>query len=692
MRVPANHAAVLPGGTPVAGDPASIEQAAAFTAEAAESCVSYGTALLLASTRLSETAGAAVAAHRAKLDTVLQEGATKMRRSAEEARRGFTAYAAEVERIHRQAQAVQQSVDDHLGTIRAEAATVSGIAAQIGHPLGAEWDAPPSPAMPEPVLDADRTTGMDAAELAAVRRTVAASHEETWRRAVVSWDAAAEAIRLDSRVWASLIEERERAERALLGALRGSTLGQLISVGSVAGGPGPKFAVAHGIAGELRGRAAATVPVVAQHPDLAGLFPEGDGSRVWDAPPAPEAAAAWWAALDEAARGCLIWEAPWVIGNLPGLPFSARDLANRRSLELASRSPAQLSPQQLRAAAAVQEVLRREADDILLTGSGRPPVQVVALNLESDVPMVALGYGDADSASHVAWAVPGMKSDAHLAIESWDEASRNLHEAQRGMQRAAGTNAVIAWLGYDTPDIPFPNLIGADSVLRPEAARVGARRLAAELDGGHAARAAGVAGLPVTGVLAHSYGTTTATIALTLIGQPVDTLTLIASAGLDQSTVPDYGALRVNEFAPGQRAVFTTHASDDRLAPSGAGLSLRGQPNPGAVGVLGLEHLSPVYGGGLAFSSDGDGERGLLATDGHSIIGDRKSRDPFGMFASYRHGYLDPDTQALDSIAQVTTGAVGEHLAAAFARTERACVGVRAGVIGGVRLERSECG
>src|SRR5690606_33893630 len=114
--------------------------------------------------------------------------------------------------------------------------------------------------------------------------------------------------------------------------------------------------------------------------------------------------------------------------------------------------------------------------------------------------------------------------------------------------------------------------------------------------------------------------------ALTLVRHPVDSLTLVASAGIDARTVPSYEELRVKDAWPGQAAIYTTHAAKDFLAPSGAGLSGRGQPNPEARGVLWLHTLSPVYGGALSFSSDGDPELGLLRTDGHSIIGERVRR------------------------------------------------------------------
>src|ERR1700712_2326660 len=51
-----------------------------------------------------------------------------------------------------------------------------------------------------------------------------------------------------------------------------------------------------------------------------------------DVTPAPRTVAAWWSALAPAARSVLLADAPGVVGNLEGVPYSVRDVANRAVL------------------------------------------------------------------------------------------------------------------------------------------------------------------------------------------------------------------------------------------------------------------------------------------------------------------------------------------------------------------------
>lgn len=277
-----------------------------------------------------------------------------------------------------------------------------------------------------------------------------------------------------------------------------------------------------------------------------------------------------------------------------------------------------------------------------------------------------MGYGDLDSATHTTWAVPGMSSDAVDSLAGMDESSRNLYKAQDQLPDFSGKNAVVAWLGYDTPEVPP----GDWGVVGSEYAMVGAPRFAAELDGQYVARSTGEYGVPVTNVLAHSYGTTMVTIALTLTVHPVDSLVMLGSAGLDTEAVKTLDALNVKEVSPGQRAIYTTHASGDHIAPAGAGLAGRGQPNPDATALRDLQNYSPVYGGALSFSSDGNPAQGLLATNGHSMIGEGDEAGWQGTSASEGHGYMDPRTQSLSTIAKITSELVDEGLAGSFVITE----------------------
>ncbi|WP_246846225.1 alpha/beta hydrolase [Humibacter ginsenosidimutans] len=244
--------------------------------------------------------------------------------------------------------------------------------------------------------------------------------------------------------------------------------------------------------------------------------------------------------------------------------------------------------------------------------------------------------------------VPGMLSNADSALGDWGRAAANLYVKQEALD-PANAHADVAWIGYNTPGI-----VGVTSGVD---ASQGARRLAAELDADHDTRVGD--GSPTSvNVVAHSYGTTTAADALTETAHKVASFTMVASAGLDPLKVTDLARLHVaTTHVPGQEgrtpAIYTTGASADHLAPFGADVSGRAEPNPG-VAAPG----APVIFGAQSFSSDGDVAKGLLPVEGHNPLGSdgawwekvTTAAPPPG------HGYFDPGTQSLRNIAATSTG------------------------------------
>lgn len=654
------HSAAVLRGSPIAGTTDEIDALAVFADDIADRSTWFADDAGHARNRLDELRSSGVFAIRSKIHEYLIPGAVSLRDSADETKRALHRYAAEVDRIHEQARKHLRDVEDALALIRAQASVISDIAQWIGAPHDYPWDVGPPGVMPEPQFEAIGDFG-DRFDLLARKRHLQAAYELQWSNAAVRWQVAISDISAAKNGWAGLIEERKDVETRLLGVMRDTTVGQLIRV-SGESAPERRFAVAVGISGELRGSSGKNLTVQREHPLLTGLLGAANGEDTWDSPPQAEIVALNWSALPEEHQRRLISEVPWVIGNLPGLPYDVRDQANRSLVTMYAQHPHLLTPDQLKLLAQIGDILRVEARETERYGHGRPAIQVAALDLTGGVPKAMIGYGNLDAAAHTSVQVPGMNSDAPDALESWDQASRNLYVEQQkvGPKR---TNAVAAWLGYDTPDLPTK---GDWGVLTTDAAQAGARRLAAELDGMHAARSAGDHEMPAVSVIGHSYGTTVAAIALTRIQHPVDSAVFLGSAGLDTAIVPTLDALLVKEVAPGQRAIYTTHAAADRLAPLGAGLAGRGQPNPNAKGVLGLQNYSPVYAGALEFSSEGDPARDLLGTDGHSLIGAGRNPGVIGMSASEGRGYADRNTESLDSVAKITMNQIDNTLANSF--------------------------
>lgn len=653
----------LLSGTPKAGTLEEIEHVVRYIDALSQDNFFFMTLVGLASTSLIELESTAIAAIRGKLQRSLVPGSAALEDTAASAKAAALSYAAEVHRLHREADNITARLDSDLASITAAIVTIADICEAIRAPNGYGWQTPPSPTMPEPRLSPGALSAVtETEEHDAAIRTLREAYRTQWLVTALAWQNDLEDVETSMRRWRQLIEERKNAEHRLAEALDDTPVGQLITLGAGIAG-GRKRAIAVGLTGEFRGVPHLRREPEAQHPLLASLIGTTDGSALWDSPPDPGDVVAWWSTLTQAEQDELIHVVPAVVGNLPGLLPSVRDRANRVTVEFYRANPQLLTPEQLKLAAAVQRILDVEARQ----ARPQPPILLLAFAVTEDVPKAAVGYGNLDAATHTSWQVPGMNSDAPHGLPTWDIAARNLSKAQTSMLLRTGQNVagVIAWLGYDTPNLP-PDL----GVLGSVAAVAGAERLAAELNGMHAARAVSAAGPPFTSVIAHSYGTTVASIALTSLNHPVDAFIMLGSAGLDTSIVPSLDVLSVKEVSPGQKAIYTTTAESDRIAPTGAALAGRGLPAPNAKAVLGLQERVSVYGGAISFPSDGDALRGLKATDGHSVIGQGRKPGAAGTSASEGNGYLDLETQTLETSARISTQTVDRRTHASFATTE----------------------
>lgn len=663
--LPAAASHVL-NGTPVFGQVEHVEAMSRFASDVRHDCTMYALGVGGAQASLVSLESRGVATLQSKIEGRVLPGSEALRQTADDAKRAFDRYASEIDRIHRAAARTEERVETALATIREDMRTIEMICEEIGAAASYGWREGPPGEMPEPRLTSN-AAGFDQAERATAVRLLRSAHESSWVRAAVSWSRAIEDVERAESEWSRLIEERRGAEQALIAVLRSTTVGQLIRV-SGSSESARRAAISQTFAGEIWGEVAPAVRIETSHPLLLKLIGSASGAQIWDAPPMAEEVTAAWHRLTAEEQQRLIAEVPWVIGNLPGLPFDVRDAANRRLTETYRGHPEQLTPDQLKLMAGLSDILALESQEIEEYGAGRPPIQIVSLNLFGSVPRVAVGYGNLDASSHRTWQIGGMNNDAHEALAGWDTSSRNLLQRQEFVTGGQGANSLVVWLGYDAPN--SSDSLNSNGVLAPGKARVGAPRLAAELDGAYAASAFGGKEAPVTSVLAHSYGTTVAAMGLTQVRHEVDSFVMLGSAGLDPQTVPSLDTVRVREVGPGQQAIYATHASSDQLAPSGAGLAGRGVPTAGALGAFGMHNFSAVYEGALVFSSEGDAEAGLKPTDGHSAIGSGANPGFLGVSASAGHGYLDEGTQSLASVATITAGVMSDDFQSSLIRSD----------------------
>ena len=130
-------------------------------------------------------------------------------------------------------------------------------------------------------------------------------------------------------------------------------------------------------------------------------------------------------------------------------------------------------------------------------------------------------FGDLTTARHIAVLVPGVGTTLGNASHTLERSARHIFDAARVLDRDV---AVVAWLGYDAPEV-----MTAPGIARSKS---GGRALAAFI-----ASLALRAGATVT-IVGHSYGSLVAAEALR-DGMRVDDVVVAGSPGLGASTAGD---------------------------------------------------------------------------------------------------------------------------------------------------------
>ncbi|WP_157489891.1 alpha/beta hydrolase [Frigoribacterium sp. Leaf44] len=346
----------------------------------------------------------------------------------------------------------------------------------------------------------------------------------------------------------------------------------------------------------------------------------------------PDDAAAWWSDLGDDRRTVLAHAVPGVVGNLEGVPYSVRDTANRQFLRYATTAVAGRigsdaeRPDDLRRLAMLEQVratLDGATHDVPFAGTADR--HLVAL--DTVLPgRAAVTVGDLDTADDVSLLVPGMLFTVSDQLVDWTNTAGALHDEQatwatllgRGGPGPVPTVAVVAWMGYQTPDLTNFYDLGL--------AQRGAAHLEGALAGLDAARADDE---PRVSVMAHSYGSTTATIALSSGRVAVDSLVLLGSPG---SVVPDAGDLAVRGTD-----VYAAAGSFDPVAGSGF---FGADPATAAFGAVALHMgggsdavtgrpLSGALGHNDYFRAGTESMRSLaLIGLGHGVLVDGRAGDP----------------------------------------------------------------
>lgn len=251
------------------------------------------------------------------------------------------------------------------------------------------------------------------------------------------------------------------------------------------------------------------------------------------APPAAGAVSSWWTRIPGAARASLVADLPGVVGNLEGLPYATRDRANRAFLSATVFSiHAQLDAGVGRA---MEDELRSRlqmlsaVEKSLLTGASGEERSLVSLDVAGQGRAV-IAVGDLTTADYVTYLVPGMYVGVSEQLVDWTgNAETSLLEQREWLDRlgADGEVATVAWIGYHTPTIV--NISSFDLAYQ------GRDALTWSLHGLDAVRDAA----PFVSIVAHSYGSTAAMLALQENDVSVDALVLVGSPGSPATSVGD---------------------------------------------------------------------------------------------------------------------------------------------------------
>jgi hypothetical protein len=267
-------------------------------------------------------------------------------------------------------------------------------------------------------------------------------------------------------------------------------------------------------------------------------------ATVQDDPPAAATVTRWWAGLDTAEQHALRTHAPALTGNLEGVPYPVRDLANRAALAAGLADPD---------IGAARAAMLGQVRDSLVHEPGDPERFLVALDTRGSG-RAAISIGDIATAADVTVVVPGMFFTVTGQMVDFTNTANDLSREQATLSPLAPSGpsgvAVVAWLGYRTPDL--------SNVMSLGLAETGAERLERTIDGVRQVRAGHQ---PRLNIVAHSYGSTTALMALASGRMTADTLTVLGSPG---------SAVRsASDLAVATGEVFVGGAHSDPIAGSG---------------------------------------------------------------------------------------------------------------------------
>jgi pimeloyl-ACP methyl ester carboxylesterase len=154
--------------------------------------------------------------------------------------------------------------------------------------------------------------------------------------------------------------------------------------------------------------------------------------------------------------------------------------------------------------------------------------------------------GDLSTADYVTYLIPGMFFTVEGQINDWTDDAARIYDEQVSWLNLIGETdpseagksvAVVSWMGYETPNLTNIGSLDLAFAGRDAIADV-VRGLQSEREGDE----------PFISVIAHSYGSTAAMMALSEYSFEIDALVVIGSPGSAVQSVDDLNVRNGNVF------------------------------------------------------------------------------------------------------------------------------------------------
>ncbi|MFC0678572.1 alpha/beta hydrolase [Lysobacter korlensis] len=416
------------------------------------------------------------------------------------------------------------------------------------------------------------------------------------------------------------------------------SVGVLPELTQPAGGPvtaaaliGPVVAVEPAVLPQMKGVALLRQLAVQPRSELARFF-VGNADSVRSllaAPPSAGAVTAWWQSVPPAWKHTISRSAPELVGNLNGIPFPERSAANQSLLteslvHLESQLDADLGRAELGETLRRVEALK-DIRGALGDGNSEPQRYLLSLDLDRE-PTAAIAVGDPQQADYVSFLIPGMFFNTGSQISEWTDTAARLYEEQVSWlellgakgNEAGDTIATIAWVGYQTP-----HLLNVGSL---DLAREGRDSLTGMVEGLQSSRGADQ---PFLSILAHSYGSTAALMALEENDFTVDALAVIGSPGSAAQSVDELNVRNGNVFVGEAAWDPIPNSSYFGSDPGAESYGAKRMDVGGGLDVIREEVLAASIGHNEYFGPGTESLRNLalLAIDQGDLVTDGTERD-----------------------------------------------------------------